>query len=75
MQATTEKRRRFFANIDNQEIRQSRLGMPRTPRPKIEWESTIADGEWGSGPEDAPTKDDLSDVNEAFENIDLVPLK
>ena len=130
-QAAAEKRRRFFANIDNQDIRQSRLGMPityspstsvyilpswanlvktfsqespedtrpsqsnrrlealqnlvelchmREPHPKnpaskFKWDSAIADGEGGSGPEDAPVKDDLSDVNEAFENMELVPLK
>ncbi len=29
-QATAKKRREFFANVDNQDIRQSRLGMPLT---------------------------------------------
>ena len=48
---------------------------PKNPALKFKWDSAIADGEWGSGPEDASVKDDLSDVNEAFENMELVPLK
>lgn len=130
-QAKAEKRRHFFANVDNQDIRQSGLGMPITHNPSVpvyilppranlaeifsqedpevtrlyqsdrrrealqnlvelgqmrephpqnpasrmKWESNISIREGDCGPEGVHMEDDISDIREAFENMELIPLQ